>query len=74
MRAGEVRTLQNLGVSFLIDVVLLIVNDNQRMLQAVHTIVTTTFVFSGLATRSIAPPIPLTFPGSMKLARSEYPC
>jgi hypothetical protein len=36
-----------------------------------RTIVTTTLVFSGLATRSMAPPIPLTLPGSMKLARSE---
>lgn len=34
------------------------------------SIVTTTFVFVGLATKSIAPPIPFTFPGSMKLARS----
>lgn len=34
------------------------------------SIVTTTRVFSGLATRSMAPPMPLTLPGSMKLARS----
>src|SRR5258707_12034437 len=35
------------------------------------TIVITTFVCEGLATKSIAPPIPLTLPGSMKFAKSN---
>lgn len=74
--SSEVRTLQNLGVAFLVDVILLIVSDDTTEIEknggTIHTIVTTTLVFSGLATRSIAPPIPLTFPGSIKLARSGF--
>lgn len=38
---------------------------------ATCSVATMTFVFSGLATRSIAPPMPLkSLPGIMKLARS----
>lgn len=39
--------------------------------EELRTMVMMTFVFSGLATRSIAPPIPFTLPGSIKLAKSS---
>jgi len=38
--------------------------------RAERTIVITTLVCDGFATKSIAPPMPFTLPGSMKFAKS----